>query len=347
MGGSLRVAVLGAPGVGKTAIIRQFLFGDYPERHRPTDGPRLYRPAVLLDGAVYDLSIRDGDVAGPGSSPGGPEEWPDPKDWSLQDTDAFVLVYDICSPDSFDYVKALRQRIAETRWGRGRSGGGELGQVWPGLCLRGVCRVSQRRGPGLRPSPVGRSSAVCALLPTWAWSSGRASGCRKGMRLRVYTHWGNSPAVGSPAPRLSSPFGPQAGGRARSAHPGGRQQARQAAAALRTAARAGRPGAQGLALRLPRVLGQVQLARAASLPRAAALRSGARAPCTPGPAPAGGAASSALQPHVTQLDSAIHGPHLVTGTTRDVDWTGSPNFSGTGQGNLCPDWMRPKRRASF
>ncbi|XP_055230102.1 ras-like protein family member 10A isoform X1 [Gorilla gorilla gorilla] len=43
------------------------------------------------------------------------EEWPDAKDWSLQDTDAFVLVYDICSPDSFDYVKALRQRIAETR----------------------------------------------------------------------------------------------------------------------------------------------------------------------------------------------------------------------------------------
>lgn len=44
-----------------------------------------------------------------------PQEWPDPKDWSLQDTDAFVLVYDICSPDSFDYVKALRQRIAENR----------------------------------------------------------------------------------------------------------------------------------------------------------------------------------------------------------------------------------------
>ncbi|KAF0881709.1 RSLAA protein, partial [Crocuta crocuta] len=118
MGGSLRVAVLGAPGVGKTAIIRQFLFGDYPERHRPTDGPRLYRPAVLLDGAVYDLSIRDGDGAPPKSLANSglpPQEWLDPKDWSLQDTDAFVLVYDICSPDSFDYVKALRQRISETR----------------------------------------------------------------------------------------------------------------------------------------------------------------------------------------------------------------------------------------
>lgn len=67
------MAVLGAPGVGKTAIIRQFLFGDYPECHQPTDGPRLYRPAVLLDGAVYDLSICDGASAGPGQSPGGLE----------------------------------------------------------------------------------------------------------------------------------------------------------------------------------------------------------------------------------------------------------------------------------
>ncbi|XP_034494096.1 ras-like protein family member 10A isoform X5 [Ailuropoda melanoleuca] len=121
MGGSLRVAVLGAPGVGKTAIIRQFLFGDYPERHRPTDGPRLYRPAVLLDGAVYDLSIRDGDGARPGQNPGGPELvvldqcLAEHGCASLRDTDAFVLVYDICSPDSFDYVKALRQRISETR----------------------------------------------------------------------------------------------------------------------------------------------------------------------------------------------------------------------------------------
>ena len=68
-----------------------------------------------------------------------PQEWPDPKDWSLQDTDAFVLVYDICSPDSFDYVKALRQRIAETRWELARNGvwgGGECLWVWLDLCLR-------------------------------------------------------------------------------------------------------------------------------------------------------------------------------------------------------------------
>ncbi|XP_051829029.1 ras-like protein family member 10A [Antechinus flavipes] len=154
MGGTLRVAVLGAPGVGKTAIIRQFLYGDFPERHRPTAARRLYRPAVLLNGVVYDLSISDG---GPGPAPapaavpatapaaaaasaassssasassaaasaatsaassagdGGLQELPDLKDWSLQDMDAFVLVYDICNPDSFDYVKVLRQQIAANR----------------------------------------------------------------------------------------------------------------------------------------------------------------------------------------------------------------------------------------
>ncbi|XP_027720415.1 ras-like protein family member 10A isoform X3 [Vombatus ursinus] len=112
MGGTLRVAVLGAPGVGKTAIIRQFLYGDFPERHRPTAARRLYRPAVLLNGAVYDLSISDG---GPGPAPRSMDRLPDLKDWSLQDMDAFVLVYDICSPDSFDYVKVLRQQIAENR----------------------------------------------------------------------------------------------------------------------------------------------------------------------------------------------------------------------------------------
>ncbi|XP_041525217.1 uncharacterized protein LOC121459474 isoform X1 [Microtus oregoni] len=240
MGGSLRVAVLGAPGVGKTAIIRQFLFGDYPERHRPTDGPRLYRPAVLLDGAVYDLSIRDGDVAGPSSSPRSLEEWPDPKEWSLQDTDAFVLVYDICSPDSFDYVKALRQRIAE----------------------------NSRKGP----------ACIC-------------------------TH--EEEATESPALRLSYPSGLQARRRARGPHSRGRQQAGPSAAALRTSSCTGHSSTQGLALRLPRMLSQIQLARAASLPRASALCSSAHTSCASGPTTAGGAASSALQPHVTGMDREI------------------------------------------
>ncbi|XP_038186809.1 ras-like protein family member 10A isoform X2 [Arvicola amphibius] len=168
------------------------------------------------------------------------EEWPDPKEWSLQDTDAFVLVYDICSPDSFDYVKALRQRIAE----------------------------NSRKGP----------ACICTQ---------------------------GEEATESPALRLSYPSGLQAGRRARGPHPRGRQQAGPSATALRTSSCTGHSSTQGLALRLPRVLSQIQLARAASLPRAPALCSSAHTSCASGPTTAGGAASSALQPHVTGLDREI------------------------------------------
>lgn len=121
-----------------------------------------------------------------------------------------------------------------------------------------------------------------------------------------FVHMGWTPlATESPALRLSSPSGLQAGGSARGTHSGGRQQAGPSAAALRTSSCTGHPGSQGLALWLPRVLSQIQLARAASLPRASALCFGAHTSCASGPAPAGGAAPSALQPHVIRLDGEI------------------------------------------
>lgn len=71
---------------------------------------------VSRQGLLQKVWMRESEEEGFGKLwPPAPQEWPESKDWSLQDTDAFVLVYDICSPDSFDYVKALRQRIAETR----------------------------------------------------------------------------------------------------------------------------------------------------------------------------------------------------------------------------------------
>lgn len=156
---------------------------------------------------------------------------------------------------------------------------------------------------------------------------------------------GSSPAMGFLTQRPSFLFGSQAGGRTRGAYPRGWQQAGSAAAAVRASACAGSPGAQGLALRIPRVLRQVQLARAASLPRATALRSGALTPCAPGSAPAGGAASGALHPHVIELDGAAEGGggggvlHL-TGTTGDPDWMRLPNFSWIGQDIVLREWLR-------
>ncbi|XP_020923064.1 ras-like protein family member 10B isoform X2 [Sus scrofa] len=54
-----RVAVLGARGVGKSAIVRQFLYNEFSEVCVPTPARRLYLPAVVMNGHVHDLQILD------------------------------------------------------------------------------------------------------------------------------------------------------------------------------------------------------------------------------------------------------------------------------------------------
>ncbi|XP_020656457.1 ras-like protein family member 10A [Pogona vitticeps] len=111
---TLTVAVLGAPKVGKTAMIRQFLYHDFAETYRATESRYTYRPAVVFNGEMYEVKIMDVPflTAFPSNSS---QEWSDLKCRGLRNTDAFVLVYDICNLESFEYVKMLRQQIQENR----------------------------------------------------------------------------------------------------------------------------------------------------------------------------------------------------------------------------------------
>ncbi|KAL1274077.1 hypothetical protein QQF64_026891, partial [Cirrhinus molitorella] len=56
---TLSIAVIGAPGVGKTCIIRQFIYNDFSETYTPTQTRYVYRPSVILNGVMYDLKILD------------------------------------------------------------------------------------------------------------------------------------------------------------------------------------------------------------------------------------------------------------------------------------------------
>uniref|UniRef100_A0A8D0GUW4 Ras-like protein family member 10A n=1 Tax=Sphenodon punctatus TaxID=8508 RepID=A0A8D0GUW4_SPHPU len=106
---TLKVAILGAPRVGKTAIIHQFLYNDFTENYTPTGSRYIYRPS----GAGLS---QGGSGAAPAQKPS-LDEWSDLKSRGLRNTDAYVLVYDICSPESFEYVKMIRQQIQENRTG--------------------------------------------------------------------------------------------------------------------------------------------------------------------------------------------------------------------------------------
>ncbi|GAB1296584.1 Ras-like protein family member 10B [Apodemus speciosus] len=121
-----RVAVLGARGVGKSAIVRQFLYNEFSEVCVPTTARRLYLPAVVMNGHVHDLQILDFPPisAFPVNTlqKGQQDRWrPEkasgqmPAAGDSEAVHAYILVYDICCFDSFEYVKTIRQQILETR----------------------------------------------------------------------------------------------------------------------------------------------------------------------------------------------------------------------------------------
>ncbi len=54
-----RIAVLGAQGVGKTAIVQCFLHNDYSEVAVSSKTRRMHLSAAVLNGHVHDLQITD------------------------------------------------------------------------------------------------------------------------------------------------------------------------------------------------------------------------------------------------------------------------------------------------
>uniref|UniRef100_A0A8C5F7K0 RAS-like, family 10, member A n=1 Tax=Gadus morhua TaxID=8049 RepID=A0A8C5F7K0_GADMO len=111
---TLSIAVIGAPGVGKTSIIRQFVYNDFSEVYTPTRTRFVYRPSVILNGNMYELKILD--VPPMTSFPPGSSEWLDLRCRGVRNANAYILVYDICCVDSFEYVKMIRQQIVENRY---------------------------------------------------------------------------------------------------------------------------------------------------------------------------------------------------------------------------------------
>ncbi|KAK6483397.1 ras-like protein family member 10B [Huso huso] len=111
---TLSIAVIGDPGVGKTSIIRQFLYNDFTEVYTPTNSRYVYRPSVILNGNMFDLKIME--VPPISSFPASTcQEWLDLRCHGVRTASAYILVYDICCMESFEYIKMIRQQIVDNR----------------------------------------------------------------------------------------------------------------------------------------------------------------------------------------------------------------------------------------
>ncbi|KAH7931815.1 hypothetical protein HPB52_025274 [Rhipicephalus sanguineus] len=95
-----RVVVLGAARVGKTAIVHQFLYDEFPADYFATFHTGEYE----LNGASLNLDIVDTS----GSYP-----FPAMRRLAITTADAFVLVYAIDDPDSFEEARRIHDQITD------------------------------------------------------------------------------------------------------------------------------------------------------------------------------------------------------------------------------------------
>ncbi|EDO25607.1 predicted protein, partial [Nematostella vectensis] len=97
-----RVVVLGSGGVGKTSLVKRFISGTFSEQYTPTVGD-LYEKSVTLS-KDFNAFLEIMDTAG--SYP-----FPAMKKLTIQNADAFVLVYSVDEKASLQEALELQREI--------------------------------------------------------------------------------------------------------------------------------------------------------------------------------------------------------------------------------------------
>eukprot|EP01028_Stygiella_incarcerata_P012836 TRINITY_DN80505_c0_g1_i1.p1 TRINITY_DN80505_c0_g1~~TRINITY_DN80505_c0_g1_i1.p1 ORF type:complete len:186 (+),score=62.17 TRINITY_DN80505_c0_g1_i1:97-654(+) len=101
----IKIVMLGAGGVGKTALTIQLTQNIFEEEYNPTIEDT-YRKELTIDGKKYMLNILD---------TAGQEEYAVLRDQYWRSGDGFVLVYDITDATSFEEVKDARKQILRAK----------------------------------------------------------------------------------------------------------------------------------------------------------------------------------------------------------------------------------------
>ncbi|XP_017890977.1 ras-like protein family member 10B [Ceratina calcarata] len=114
----VKVVFLGAPRVGKSSIIRQFVWSEFSEEYKATERRETFYPSVVLADRLYELKITDLPTI-PYFPVSSYLEWTEFRYYGLRSANAYVLVFDLSNQDTFQYIKTLRDQIYEARDMRG------------------------------------------------------------------------------------------------------------------------------------------------------------------------------------------------------------------------------------
>ncbi|XP_041972181.1 ras-like protein family member 10B [Aricia agestis] len=110
----IKVVLLGAPAVGKTSIIQQFVWSDFSEEYVPTDRKHTFYPSVIINEHLYEVKITDVPVI-PYFPINSYYEWAHYRFYGLRNATAYILVFDLSNVETFQYIRALREQMVESR----------------------------------------------------------------------------------------------------------------------------------------------------------------------------------------------------------------------------------------
>lgn len=100
-----KIVVMGAARVGKSSLITQFLYRKFSSKYKRTV-EEMHHGQFTVDGVKIDLDILD---------TSGAYEFPAMRALSISSADAFVLVYSVTDPESFQQAAAIRDQIIDTK----------------------------------------------------------------------------------------------------------------------------------------------------------------------------------------------------------------------------------------
>jgi len=96
-----KIIIVGAGGVGKSALTLMFMYGDFVEEYDPTSADS-YRKPITLDGQDINIDILD---------TAGQEDYASMRDNYYRTGEGFMCVYSIVMEDSFEKLENFFEQI--------------------------------------------------------------------------------------------------------------------------------------------------------------------------------------------------------------------------------------------